>query len=101
MFMWSATASESSAVIGPTSRRTRPRLSRSRVRSVGSSSRSEVSLRTSMGRLSSLVMRDELTELTGRLVELDSVNPDLVPGGAGEGDVARFVAEWLEGAGFE
>jgi acetylornithine deacetylase len=46
-------------------------------------------------------MREELTELTGRLVELDSVNPDLVPGGAGEGDVARFVAEWLEGAGFE
>src|SRR5919108_5692453 len=39
MFMWSASASESSGVIGPTSRRTRPRLSRSRVRASGSSGR--------------------------------------------------------------
>ena len=54
-----------------------------------------------MARLSSLVMREELTELTGRLVELDSVNPDLVPGGAGEGEIARFVTEWLEGAGLD
>ena len=38
--MWSAIASESSGVIGPTSRRTRPRLSSRCVRSVGSSGRS-------------------------------------------------------------
>lgn len=36
-----------------------------------------------------------------QLVALDSVNPDLVPGGAGEGAVGRFVAEWLDGAGLE
>src|SRR6476620_8502544 len=52
MFMWSASASDSSGVIGPTSRRTRPRLSSSRVRSVGSSGRSEVRARTSVTRLS-------------------------------------------------
>src|SRR5262249_18746573 len=43
MFMWSASASESSIVIGPTSRRTRPRLSRRRVRCTGSSGRSDAS----------------------------------------------------------
>src|SRR5688572_672235 len=47
MFMWSATASESSIVIGPTSRRTRPRLSRRRVRSRGSSGSSDASRSTS------------------------------------------------------
>jgi acetylornithine deacetylase/succinyl-diaminopimelate desuccinylase-like protein len=29
------------------------------------------------------------------------VNPDLVPGGAGEGEIARFVAGWLGQAGLE
>ena len=47
MFMWSATASESSIVIGPTSRRTRPRLSRRRVRSRGSSGSRDASRSTS------------------------------------------------------
>src|SRR6186713_82555 len=46
--MWSARASESSGVIGPTSRRTRPRLSSRRVRSFGSWGRTSVSRRTSM-----------------------------------------------------
>jgi acetylornithine deacetylase/succinyl-diaminopimelate desuccinylase family protein len=46
-------------------------------------------------------MRDELTDLVGRLVAIDSVNPELVPGGAGEGAIAAFVAEWLEGADLE
>ena len=41
----------------------------------------------------------ELAELLSRLVEIDSVNPSLVPGSAGEGEIARFVAEWLERAG--
>jgi acetylornithine deacetylase len=40
-----------------------------------------------------------LSELTAELVRIDSVNPDLVPGGAGEGEIARFVARWLEDAG--
>ena len=41
----------------------------------------------------------ELADLVGTLVAIDSVNPDLVPGAAGEGEIARFVAEWLERAG--
>jgi acetylornithine deacetylase len=42
-----------------------------------------------------------LSELAADLVRIDSVNPDLVPGGAGEGEIARFVASWLEDAGLE
>jgi acetylornithine deacetylase len=42
-----------------------------------------------------------LIELAADLVRIDSVNPDLVPGGAGEGEIAGFVASWLEGAGLE
>jgi acetylornithine deacetylase/succinyl-diaminopimelate desuccinylase-like protein len=44
---------------------------------------------------------NELTELARRLVSIDSVNPDLVPGGAGEREIAQFVADWLRGAGLE
>ncbi|GAC1566355.1 MAG: ArgE/DapE family deacylase [Ktedonobacteraceae bacterium] len=43
----------------------------------------------------------ETIELLRHLVAIDSINPDLVPGGAGEGNIARFVAEWLERAGLE
>lgn len=43
----------------------------------------------------------DTTELLRQLVAIDSVNPDLVPGGAGEGNIARFVAQWLERAGLE
>src|SRR4051794_16851901 len=43
----------------------------------------------------------DLVELLRDLVAIDSVNPELVPGGAGGGAVARFVAEWLERAGLE
>jgi acetylornithine deacetylase/succinyl-diaminopimelate desuccinylase-like protein len=42
-----------------------------------------------------------LTELTSKLLAIDSVNPDLVPGGAGEREIAQFVASWLEGAGLD
>ena len=42
-----------------------------------------------------------LTELTADLVRIDSVNPDLVEGAAGEEELARFVASWLEDAGLE
>ena len=41
----------------------------------------------------------EAAELTAQLVGIDSVNPELVPGGAGEAEIARFVAAWLERAG--
>jgi acetylornithine deacetylase len=43
----------------------------------------------------------ELVDLLSQLVAIDSVNPDLVPGGAGEGEIARFVADWLGRAGLE
>jgi acetylornithine deacetylase len=44
---------------------------------------------------------DDLTELTARLVEIDSVNPALVPGGNGEREIALYVAEWCDRRGFE
>src|SRR5712691_880624 len=43
----------------------------------------------------------ETTELLRQLVAIDSINPDLVPGGAGEGNIARFVAAWFVRAGLE
>jgi acetylornithine deacetylase len=33
--------------------------------------------------------------LVASLVEIDSVNPSLVPGGAGEAEIARFVKQWF------
>ncbi len=44
---------------------------------------------------------DEVAALTAELVAIDSTNPDLVPGGAGEAEIARFVADWLESAGLD
>jgi acetylornithine deacetylase len=40
-------------------------------------------------------------QLLSRLVAIDSVNPDLVAGGAGEAEIAKFAAGWLEAAGLE
>jgi len=40
-------------------------------------------------------------ELIARLVEIDSVNPALVPGGAGEGAIAAFLVEWAAANGLE
>jgi acetylornithine deacetylase len=45
--------------------------------------------------------REEIIGLLSQLVEIDSVNPSLVPGGAGERQLAQFVATWLEKAGLE
>jgi acetylornithine deacetylase len=42
-----------------------------------------------------------LTELATALVEIDSVNPALVPGGAGERRIASFVADWCARHGLE
>ena len=36
----------------------------------------------------------ELIDLLSDLVAIDSVNPDLVPGGAGEAAMADYVADW-------
>ena len=44
---------------------------------------------------------NELSELLSRLVAIDSVNPSLVPGGAGEGEIAAFVDGWARDAGLE
>ena len=44
-------------------------------------------------------MASAVAELAAELVRIDSVNPELVPGAAGEGEIARFVASWLESAG--
>jgi acetylornithine deacetylase len=43
----------------------------------------------------------EVTKLLEQLVRIDSVNPDLVPGGAGETEIAKFIQTWLEEKGFE
>jgi len=43
----------------------------------------------------------ELTNLISELVAIDSVNPDLVQGGAGEGRIADFIAAWGEDTGLE
>jgi acetylornithine deacetylase len=43
----------------------------------------------------------DVAELVAQLVAIDSVNPDLVPGGAGEQEIANFVAGWLDRAGLE
>jgi acetylornithine deacetylase len=40
-------------------------------------------------------------QLLAELVKIDSVNPDLVPGGAGETQIAKFIQTWLEEKGFE
>ena len=43
----------------------------------------------------------ELSKLISDLVAINSVNPDLVPGAAGEGDIANFIAAWGRDAGLE
>ena len=44
---------------------------------------------------------EELAPLTAELVAIDSVNPSLVAGGAGEIEIARVVAAWMEQAGLD
>lgn len=43
----------------------------------------------------------DVAELAAQLVAIESINPDVVAGGSGELEVARFVSEWCEGAGLE
>ncbi len=40
-------------------------------------------------------------EILRTLIGIDSVNPDLVPGAAGESEMATWCAEWLAQRGFE
>lgn len=53
----------------------------------------------SAGRAFNIAMH--LEQLISDLVAIDSINPDLVTGAAGEGEIARFIAGWLEQAGLE
>ena len=46
-------------------------------------------------------MPASLGELAAALVAIDSVNPALVPGGAGEREIASFVADWCLAQGFD
>jgi acetylornithine deacetylase len=46
-------------------------------------------------------MGSDLHDLLASLVAIDSVNPDLVPGGAGEPEIAAFVEQWAGDAGLE
>ncbi len=46
-------------------------------------------------------MFTDLTSLLADLVRIDSVNPVLDPDHAGEGNIARFVADWAEARGLD
>src|ERR1051325_3063134 len=48
-----------------------------------------------------LATRDDLIALLSGLVSIDSVNPSLVPGGAGEERIAAFIAGWARDSGLE
>src|SRR5215217_3499015 len=48
-----------------------------------------------------MVTSEQVRQLVGELVAVDSVNPALVPGGAGEGAVSVLVADRLRDAGLE
>src|SRR5438105_15335124 len=43
----------------------------------------------------------EIINLLQQLVSINSINPDLVADGPGEGEIAGFVADWLTKAGLE
>jgi acetylornithine deacetylase len=44
---------------------------------------------------------DDAISLLQNLVSVESTNPDLVPGGTGEGAVADLASAWLQARGFE
>src|SRR5512144_2245894 len=44
---------------------------------------------------------DDVTQLLADLVAIDSVNPELVSGGAGERAIAGYIADWLSAAGLD
>jgi acetylornithine deacetylase len=44
---------------------------------------------------------DTAEELLGSLVAINSINPDLIPGGGGEAEIAHFIANWAERASLE
>lgn len=51
--------------------------------------------------MTSAVRDGDPIEITRALVAIESVNPVLEPRGSGEGEISRFVADLLEGWGFD
>lgn len=49
----------------------------------------------------SAVASDDVARLTRRLVAIDATNPSLVPGGAGERELAEVIAAWLGERGLD
>lgn len=47
------------------------------------------------------VSLDDPTSLLAKLVTIDSVNPGLVPGAAGESAIGHFVSDWFSDRGFK
>ena len=47
------------------------------------------------------VDRDDLVATLARLVQINSINPTLVPGAPGEREIAAYVGGWLASAGLE
>ena len=45
--------------------------------------------------------RADVSALTRRLAGIDATNPSLVPGGAGERELADVIARWLAERGFD
>jgi acetylornithine deacetylase len=54
-----------------------------------------------VSRTADRIDRSQARELLEQLVAIESVNPTLVRGGAGEKAIGRFVADWLEANGVE
>ena len=46
-------------------------------------------------------MTSDLRSLLADLVAIDSVNPSLVPGGAGEAQIAAYIARWARAGGLD
>src|SRR4051794_783161 len=46
-------------------------------------------------------MRNDVIELVSALVAIDSVNPSLMAGGAGESEIAAFIVRWAREAGLQ
>jgi acetylornithine deacetylase len=49
--------------------------------------------------LNSQIDNSKLVALIKDLVMIDSVNPSLVPGAAGEGEIAEYLRDWMEALG--
>lgn len=48
-----------------------------------------------------MIDRAEVTKVLTDLVKIESINPELVPGGSGEGSIARYIARFFEASGLE